>query len=113
MFLLESYIERRQLLPVRVELVVVELGELLCAEGSALFWRGGMRIMARCVGEKFELPQKNAMQGIRDSKRGLYVLATSRKSRNELARIQGGALEAVQIRGGSSTAQELEKRYTY
>jgi hypothetical protein len=37
-----TYVERSQLLPVRIELVVVELDELLCGVESALFWVGGM-----------------------------------------------------------------------
>ena len=47
--LFDTHIERNQLLPVLIELVVVELGELLCGVGSALFWRRGIRISARNI----------------------------------------------------------------
>jgi hypothetical protein len=71
---LETHIERSQLLPVCIELVVVELSELLCREGSALFWCVGIRISASHVCRMFQVQHSNV-------NRELYVRATSKKSR--------------------------------
>ena len=59
-FLLDTHIERSQLLPVLIKLVVVELSELLCGEGSALFWWVGIRISAIHICEMLDVQHNNA-----------------------------------------------------
>lgn len=66
-----THIERNQLLPVLIELVVIELGELLCGVVSALFWRRGIRISARNICGMLQVQSDNANRDFEALGRGV------------------------------------------